>query len=84
MPNLSVLSLHKDALAMRAILDAGEVALDGIIGPGHVSAVIGSDAWAFCLTTMAFHVRSRDSSRWTYLGRSRLWFSCCCGHSWSL
>jgi len=47
-PNFSVLSLHKlTPPAMRAILDAGEVALDGIIGPGHVSAVIGSDAWNF-------------------------------------
>lgn len=46
--NFSVLSLHKlTPPAMRAILDAGEVALDGIIGPGHVSAVIGSDAWSF-------------------------------------
>lgn len=47
-PNFSVLSLHKlTPPAMRAILDAGEVALDGIIGPGHVSAVTGADAWAF-------------------------------------
>jgi hydrogenase expression/formation protein HypD len=47
-PNLSVLSLHKlTPPAMRAILNAGEVALDGIIGPGHVSAVIGSKAWSF-------------------------------------
>ncbi|MGC9467199.1 MAG: hydrogenase formation protein HypD [Anaerolineae bacterium] len=47
-PNFSVLSLHKlTPPAMIAILDAGEVALDGIIGPGHVSAVIGSDAWRF-------------------------------------
>jgi len=47
-PNFSVLSMHKlTPPAMRAILDAGEVALDGIIGPGHVSAVIGSDAWLF-------------------------------------
>jgi len=47
-PNFSVLSMHKlTPPAMRAILDAGEVALDGIIGPGHVSAVIGSDAWEF-------------------------------------
>ncbi len=46
--NFSVLSLHKlTPPAMRAILDAGEVALDGIIGPGHVSAVIGSRAWEF-------------------------------------
>jgi len=47
-PNFSVLSMHKlTPPAMRAILDAGEVSLDGIIGPGHVSAVIGSDAWQF-------------------------------------
>lgn len=47
-PNFSVLSMHKlTPPAMQAILDAGEVALDGIIGPGHVSAVIGSDAWSF-------------------------------------
>ena len=46
--NFNVLSLHKlTPPAMRAILDAGEVALDGIIGPGHVSAVIGSEAWNF-------------------------------------
>jgi hydrogenase expression/formation protein HypD len=50
-PNFSVLSLHKlTPPAMRAILDAGEIALDGIIGPGHVSAVIVSDAWAFLPT----------------------------------
>lgn len=47
-PNFSVLSLHKlTPPAMRAILEAGEVALEGIIGPGHVSAVIGSAAWEF-------------------------------------
>jgi hydrogenase expression/formation protein HypD len=48
LPNFSVLSLHKlTPPAVHAILRAGEVALDGIIGPGHVSAVIGSDAWQF-------------------------------------
>ena len=47
-PNFSLLSLHKlTPPAMRAILDAGEIALDGIIGPGHVSAVTGSAAWEF-------------------------------------
>jgi len=46
--NFSVLSLHKlTPPAMRAVLDAGEVRLDGIIGPGHVSAVLGSEAWGF-------------------------------------
>jgi hydrogenase expression/formation protein HypD len=46
--NFSVLSLHKlTPPATRAILDAGEVALDGIIGPGHVTTIIGADAWEF-------------------------------------
>lgn len=46
--NFSVLSLHKlTPPATRAILDAGEIALDGIIGPGHVTTIIGADAWAF-------------------------------------
>lgn len=46
--NFSVLSLHKlTPPATRAILEAGEVALQGIIGPGHVTTIIGSDAWEF-------------------------------------
>ncbi|NLE99658.1 MAG: hydrogenase formation protein HypD [Anaerolineales bacterium] len=46
--NFYVLSLHKTTPpATRAILDAGEVRLSGIIGPGHVTAVIGSQAWEF-------------------------------------
>jgi len=46
--NFTVFSTHKlTPPATRAILDAGEVALDGIIGPGHVSAVIGAEAWRF-------------------------------------
>jgi len=49
--NFSVLSLHKlTPPATRAILDAGEIALDGIIGPGHVTAIIGADAWQFLPT----------------------------------
>jgi len=48
LPNFSVLSLHKlTPPATRAILEAGEVALDGVIGPGHVSAITGSEAWEF-------------------------------------
>ena len=47
-PNFSVLSVHKlTPPATRAILDAGEVRLDGIIGPGHVTTVIGADSWRF-------------------------------------
>ena len=46
--NYHVLSLHKlTPPATRAILDAGEVRLSGIIGPGHVTTVIGGDAWEF-------------------------------------
>jgi hydrogenase expression/formation protein HypD len=46
--NYYVLSLHKlTPPAARAILDSGESRLDGIIGPGHVTTVIGSRAWDF-------------------------------------
>ena len=46
--NFSILCLHKlTPPATRAILDAGEVKVGGIIGPGHVTTVIGSDAWDF-------------------------------------
>jgi hydrogenase expression/formation protein HypD len=46
--NYYVLSLHKlTPPATRAILDSGESFLDGIIGPGHVTTVIGSRAWDF-------------------------------------
>ncbi len=47
MTNYFVFSLHKlTPPATRAILDAGEVRLDGIICPGHVSAIIGSRPYA--------------------------------------
>jgi hydrogenase expression/formation protein HypD len=46
--NFYVMSLHKlTPPATRAILDAGEVQLSGIIGPGHVTTIIGADAWRF-------------------------------------
>jgi hydrogenase expression/formation protein HypD len=46
--NFSVLCLHKlTPPAMRAILNAGEVELSGILGPGHVTTIIGSEAWSF-------------------------------------
>jgi hydrogenase expression/formation protein HypD len=41
--NYLVLSLHKlTPPIMKAILEAGETRIDGIICPGHVSAIIGS------------------------------------------
>jgi hydrogenase expression/formation protein HypD len=44
--NYYVMSMHKLCPpAIRAILDAGEVKLSGLICPGHVSAVIGARPW---------------------------------------
>ncbi|RLC80445.1 MAG: hydrogenase formation protein HypD [Chloroflexi bacterium] len=46
--NYFVLSMHKlTPPATKAILDSGEVRLDGVIGPGHVTTVIGWKAWEF-------------------------------------
>jgi hydrogenase expression/formation protein HypD len=46
--NYYVLSQHKLCPpVIRAILKAGEVKLDGLICPGHVSAITGSQAWDF-------------------------------------
>jgi hydrogenase expression/formation protein HypD len=46
--NYFVLSLHKICPPiMKAILDLGEVRLDGIVCPGHVSAIIGSRPYQF-------------------------------------
>ena len=46
--NYRVLSLHKLCPPIiKAILDAGEVKLDGLICPGHVSTITGSNAWEF-------------------------------------
>ena len=46
--NFYVLSLHKVTPPVtKVLLDAGEVKIQGIIAPGHVSAIIGADAWNF-------------------------------------
>ena len=46
--NYYVLSLHKLCPpVIKALLDSGEVRLDGLICPGHVSAIIGSHPWEF-------------------------------------
>ncbi|MDH4330285.1 MAG: hydrogenase formation protein HypD [Candidatus Moranbacteria bacterium] len=43
---LNVYSTHKLFLpAMKALLDMGEIQIDGFIDPGHVSVIIGSDAY---------------------------------------
>jgi len=44
--NIYYYSLNKlTPPAMKAIMDMGEVKLDGIIGPGHVSTIIGTEGW---------------------------------------
>ena len=44
--NYHVLSMHKLCPpSIRAILDSGEVRLEGLICPGHVSTIIGSHPW---------------------------------------
>lgn len=44
--NFSVLSAHKLIIpAMTALLESGEVGIDGFICPGHVSVIIGADAY---------------------------------------
>jgi len=49
--NLSVLSLHKlTPPAMKALMDSGEIHIDGFICPGHVTAVIGARAYSFLAT----------------------------------
>ncbi|MFH1403018.1 MAG: hydrogenase formation protein HypD [Candidatus Altiarchaeota archaeon] len=43
---LTVLNAHKRFLpAMKALLESGEVGVDGFINPGHVSTIVGSDAY---------------------------------------
>lgn len=46
--NYFVYSMHKiTPPAMLAILDMGEIGLDGVLCPGHVSTVVGWKAWEF-------------------------------------
>ncbi len=46
--NFRVLSGHKTMpLALEALLEAPEVALDGLILPGHVSTIIGAEPYRF-------------------------------------
>jgi hydrogenase expression/formation protein HypD len=46
--NYSILSLHKlTPPVMKAILDAGEARIDGIVCPGHVCAITGSLPYEF-------------------------------------
>lgn len=46
--NFKLIAAHKlIPPAMKALLEAGEVKLDGFICPGHVSTIIGSEPYAF-------------------------------------
>ncbi len=46
MHNFSVLASHKLIIpAMRALLESGDVPIDGFLCPGHVSVIIGADAY---------------------------------------
>jgi len=46
--NYSIYCVHKIVPpAIRALLDLGELGLEGFICPGHVSAIIGSDPYQF-------------------------------------
>ncbi|MBN1368252.1 MAG: hydrogenase formation protein HypD [Dehalococcoidales bacterium] len=46
--NYYVYSMHKICPpVIRALLDSGEVKLDGLICPGHVSVITGAGAWEF-------------------------------------
>ena len=46
--NFSVIALHKlTPPAMRALMDSGEVEVDGFLCPGHVTTIIGADAYRF-------------------------------------
>ena len=49
--NFSILSCHRVIPpALKAILDMGELKLDGFIEPGHVSTIIGSKPYEFIST----------------------------------
>ncbi len=49
--NLAVLVSHKRVVpAMRALLDGGDIALDGFLCPGHVSVIIGAEAYRGIVT----------------------------------
>lgn len=49
--NYHVLSLHKlTPPVIRSLLDSGEIKIDGIVCPGHVSTIIGSKPFQFIPT----------------------------------
>ena len=66
--NFSVFCNHVTIIpAIKAILDSPDLRLDGFIGPGHVSTVIGCRPYEF--------IARATASRWSWPGSSR-WTSC--------
>ena len=64
--NFSLFCNHVTIIpAIRAILDSPDLRLDGFIGPGHVSTVIGLRPYRFIAATTASPWSSRASSRST-------------------
>ena len=51
---------------VKAILDSPELELDGFLGPGHVSMVIGNAPYNFIAEQYGKPVVVAGSSRWTY------------------
>lgn len=54
--NYSIVSVHKLVPpALRALLDSGELHIDGFLLPGHVSAIIGSAPYQFIARDYGIH-----------------------------
>lgn len=69
--NFSVFCNHVTIIpAIKAILDSPDLRLDGFLGPGHVSTVIGCRPYEFIPANTANPSSWRDSSRWTSCSRS--------------
>jgi hydrogenase expression/formation protein HypD len=69
--NFSVFCNHVTIIpAIRAILDSPDMRLDGFIGPGHVSTVIGCRPYEWIARTEGKPIVSRASSRSICCNRS--------------
>ncbi len=49
--NMSILNCHRTVpMALKGLMEMGEVQLDGVVQPGHVSVIIGSQVYEFLST----------------------------------
>ena len=72
--NFSIFCNHVTIIpAIKAILDSPDLRLDGFIGPGHVSTVIGCRPYKFIAGSTASRWCAPGSSRWTSCSRC----TCC-------